>query len=131
MPLCKTGAYTLPTIEFVGGSTQELVFHLYYQTASQPFDLSTCTANFSLINYVNKGGTPAISKPMTVEAADPDGGNYIQNVAKVTLLPGDTARLSGKYIYQISIKDVQGASDIPNQGIMHITLNIDPEFVED
>ena len=120
--------YTLPAIDFVGGSTQDLVFHCYFYLNKQPFDLSSCTANFSLINFVNKNGEPLVSKQMTVRAESDDEG-AIQNILTVTLTPSDTVKLAGKYVYQITIKDVSGEVDIPNQGTIHIVNNINKSFV--
>jgi len=114
--------YTLPAINFVGGSTQEFIFHCYYYQNRRPYNMSSCTANFALINYVNKTGTPIVSKPMRM-------GNS-PNVLTVVLDPSDTVSLpTGKYIYQISIRDVSGEIDIPNQGIIHIVNNINKQFV--
>ena len=67
--------FTLPELEFVGGSTQELVFHCYHEQNGKPTDLSSCTANFSLISYVNKYGSPLVSKAMDIRAGtDNDDG---------------------------------------------------------
>lgn len=120
--------YTLPAIDFVGGSTQDLVFHCYFYLNKQPFDLSSCTANFSLINFVNKNGEPLVSKQMTIRAESDDEG-AIQNILTVTLTPSDTVKLAGKYVYQITIKYVSGEVDIPNQGTIHIVNNINKSFV--
>lgn len=120
--------YTLPAIDFVGGSTQDLVFHCYFYLNKQPFDLSSCAANFSLINFVNKNGEPLVSKQMTIRAESDDEGS-IQNILTVTLTPSDTVKLAGKYVYQITIKDVSGEVDIPNQGTIHIVNNINKSFV--
>ena len=120
--------YTLPAIDFVGGSTQDLVFHCYFYLNKQPCDLSSCTANFSLINFVNKNGEPLVSKQMTIRAESDDEG-AIQNILTVTLTPSDTVKLAGKYVYQITIKDVSGEVDIPNQGTLHIVNNINKSFV--
>ena len=63
---CDYNPYTLPTVDFVGGSTQELAFHTFFSQNKRPFDLSACTANFAVINFVNKNGTPLISKQMDI-----------------------------------------------------------------
>lgn len=122
--------YMLPTIDFVGGSSQELVFHTFFHTLKNPFDLSRCTANFSVINYVNKNGTPVISKSMRIMGGnrDPDG-NLISNILRVTLVPGDTVNLTGKFIYQISVKDTNGVVEVPSQGIIYITNNINKKYI--
>lgn len=114
--------YTLPDISFVGGSTQKLSFNILSK-GREPLDMSACTANFSLINYVNRTGKPIVSKEMTIS------GDSVQNVLQVTLLPSDTVDLFGKFIYQVTIKDAIGVIDIPNQGQMIIVNNINKEYV--
>lgn len=121
--------YTLPAIDFVGGSTQDFVFHCYFFANKRPHELSSCTANFSIINFVNKNGEPLVSKQMEV-GADPIVDGEINNVLRVELTPSDTVNLpAGKYIYQITIRDASGSVDIPNQGIIHIINNINKAFV--
>ena len=92
--------FTLPDVEFVGGATQELMFHCYHKINRKPSDLSPYTANFSVISYVNKYGSPLISKPMNIlQGTDTEDG--ICNILTVVLDPSDTKDLRGKYIYQI------------------------------
>lgn len=120
--------YTLPAMDFVGGSTQDFVFHCYFCLNREAHDLSSCTANFAIINFVNKKGDPLVSKQMNIGAA-PDVDGEVNNVLSVTLDPADTVNLpAGKYIYQISIRDIAGNVDIPNQGIIHIINNINKSF---
>ena len=52
-----------------------------------------------------------------------------KNVAAVDLEPRDTLGLHGKYIYQITIKDIDGEAEIPNQGFLLITHNINESFL--
>lgn len=120
--------YTLPSIDFVGGSTQDIAFHCYFYANKNPFDLYSCAANFSLISYVNKRGEPLVSKEMEIRH-DTDRDGEIANVLYVTLAPEDTVNLVGKYIYQITIRDVSGEIEIPNQGIIHIVNNINKSYV--
>lgn len=120
--------YTLPAMDFVGGSTQDLVFHCYFYVNKRPHDLTSCTANFSIINFVNKKGDPLVSKQMEIRSA-PDVDGDVNNVLSVTLEPADTVNLpAGKYIYQISIRDISGDVEIPNQGIIHLINNINKSF---
>lgn len=119
--------YTLPEISFIGGSTEEFVFHVYDEN-KKVFDLTSCTANLAIINYVNKGGEPLISKDMSVVADEGGDGEPVYNVLKVTLLPSETVDLCGKYIYQITIKDVEDNTE-PKQGIMYIGNNINKAYV--
>lgn len=122
--------YTLPQMGFVGGSTQDFAFHCYHYVNKKAQSLSSCTANFSIVNFVNKHGEPLVSKQMDIgTTSDKDG--EIDNVLKVTLTPSDTVNLpAGKYIYQIIIKDISGDVEIPNQGIIHIFNNINKAFVK-
>lgn len=123
--------YTLPKIDFVGGSTQDLIFHSFFYSNKRPFDLSDCTANFSIINFLNKYSTPILSKEMQITSGDLDGGKRVPNLLKVTLLPCETYGLHGKFIYQISVKESTTQVDIPNQGIIFITNNINKGYITD
>lgn len=51
------------------------------------------------------------------------------NVLMVTLEPAETVDLCGKYIYQVIIKDMNGDTEIPKQGVLYITNNINKSFV--
>lgn len=123
MTACGYDPYTLPTIDFVGGETQKLVYHLYFKNTQQPITVVSCSASFSLVEYGNKHGEPIWTKDMTV-SNDENGHSSLF----VTLEASDTIDLCGKFIYQISIKDASGVMEIPKQGIIYITNNIDKEF---
>lgn len=121
--------YTLPDIQFVGGETQEITFELYKKFDSgleQPYDATSCTANFAIIGYGNKIGVPLVDKPATVRMSDK---NKTAHLVDVTLSPAETVGLYGKYIYQLTLKDIDGNTAIPDQGIMYITKNINQGFV--
>ena len=66
-----------------------------------------------------------LSKAMSVIADDDE----IESILAVTLLPKETVDLYGKYIYQITIQDMSGETDIPSQGILGITNNIDKSVI--
>lgn len=124
--ICDYSPYTLPTIDFVGGETQDLLFHVYFYKNKKPFSLSGCTSNFSIVSFTNKTGKPILSKQMASTFNDDE---TYDNILTITLEPGDTVDLYGKYIYQIIIKDINGDSEIPKQGILYITNNINKAFV--
>lgn len=124
--MCDYSPYTLPTIDFVGGETQDLAFHAYFYKNKLPFSFSRCTASFAVVSFTNKTGAPIFTKPMDVVF---DDNVLVENVLSVTLDPSDTVDLSGKYIYQISIKDIDGDVEIPKQGILFITNNINKSFI--
>lgn len=120
--------YSLPELRFVGGSSEDLQFNLYYNEEDpKPFNLFGGTANFTIISYVNKNGTPLVSKGMEI-GINEDETHY--NVVRVSLTPADTVDLFGKFVYQITLKDVEGNTDIPFQGIMQIHNNIDKAFTK-
>lgn len=124
--VCDYSPYSLPTIDFVGGETQDLAFNVYFYKNKQPFSLTGCTCNFSIVSFRNKKGAPILSKQMT--SIFNDAGTS-DNVLTVTLQPDETVDLDGKYIYQIIIKDINGDAEIPKQGILYITNNINKAFI--
>lgn len=121
--------YTLPTIDFVGGETQYLRFHIYHKNPSIPFSVSGCTASFAIVDFLNRTGKPILTKEMKAELSELDEVHIADNILTVTLLPEETVDLSGKYIYQITIGDIDGEVEIPKQGILFITNNINKDFI--
>ena len=117
--------YTLPAIYFVGGETQQLSFHIYSHMNKRPFSLSGCKAQISIAEIKNKFGEPVVVKEMSAVSE-----NGTDNVLTVTLEADETVDLQGKYIYQIQIMDVDGTVEIPNQGVMYITNNINKSFLK-
>ena len=120
----KAKTYNLPEIAFVGGETQDLRFRLFTKSG-RIFDADGATATFSVVYSVNRTGATILSKQMTV-MNDEHG---IKSVLAVELLPKETVGLFGKYIYQITIKDSGGDVEIPSQGILTITNNIDKTLI--
>lgn len=118
--------YTLPTIDFVGGETQDLSFNVYFYKNNRPFSLTGCTSNFSIVSCNNRGGAPILNKQMDSIFNEAGTSN---NVLIVTLEPTETVDLSGKYVYQITIRDIDGDVEIPKQGILYITNNINKSFI--
>lgn len=119
--------YNLPEIHFVGGESQTLVFYLYTKTGS-PFDVSDCSVGFAIVNYVTKNGEPILVK----EDADIKkriGDEGITNIVEVELSDDDTVHFQGRYIYQLTITDSEGESEIPGQGIVDIVRNIHQSFI--
>ena len=119
--------YTLPTIDFVGGETQDLSFNIYFYKGKQPYGLNGCTANFAIVSFRNKTGTPILTKEMDIRF---NSEGTINNVLAVTLAPTETVDLAGKYIYEIQMRDIDGDVEIPKQGILYITNNINKAFIQ-
>lgn len=121
--------YSLPEIRFVGGTSEDLQFHVFYdETNPKPFNLFGAEVNFSIVNFINKNGAPLVSKRMDIGMNEAET-HY--SVLSVTLEPTDTVDLFGKFVYQITIKDIDGNVDIPHQGIINIHNNIDKAFIKE
>lgn len=120
----QTNIYTLPELTFVGGKTQELRFNLKDKNG-EPYNASGNTVNFSICDYSYKTGAPLLSLTTTLIADE----NGVADMLYITIAPEDTLNLFGKYIYQITIVDISGRVEIPNQGIMNITKNINTGFI--
>lgn len=123
---CSYNPYTLPTIDFVGGETQDLAFNLFFYKNKAPFSTTGVSANFAIVSFTNRMGKPILTKPM--EGTFNNEGT-IDNVLTVTLEPSETVDLNGKFIYQIQIRDIDGDVEIPKQGILYITNNINKNFI--
>ena len=128
--------YNLPEIDFIGGESERLYFNLY-TPKKQPFpNLDACYLTFSIMHYANRDYT---SDPIfKINSEDNAAQIYADlgdeeeyNRFVVKLMPDDTFDLSGKYIYQIGIKDDDGHVEIPGQGIIMIIKNIDASFLSD
>ena len=117
--------FTLPEIVFVAGQSQTLRWRLLTEK-KVPFNADGCTGNFAVVDYSDQTGDPLISKPLKFLIGD----NEVKNVAAVDLEPRETLGLHGKYIYQITIKDVDGEAEIPNHGFLLITHNINESFLK-
>lgn len=121
--------YSLPEIRFVGGTSEDIQFHVFYDEVSpKPFNLFGSEVNFSIVNFINKNGTPLVSKRMDISLNEEET-HY--SILSVTLSPSDTVDLFGKFVYQITIKDIDGNVDIPHQGIINIHNNIDKSFIKE
>lgn len=120
--------YTLPQVEFVGGSTQDFEFQCLDHRTGQLMDMTGCKAEFAIIDYLNKQGNDGFPLWYSyMQLKDVDG---MSCRLCVSVPPSATLDLWGKYIYQISIRDVDGVIEIPKQGLLFISNNIDKNFVK-
>lgn len=120
----KAEIYTLPEWSFVGGESQHRIFVMELENGGM-HDLPDATAHMAVVDFVNRRSGTVIEKDVEI-TEDEDSGFYCD--LHVRLTPSDTLNLSGKYIYQISIKDREGNLSIPQKGIMYIADNIDKSF---
>lgn len=119
---CTPNAFTLPTIEFVGGTTVPLLFHTYARNTHQEFDFTVASgesykATFSFANYLDLDGPTLADLEMDVNA------NYLS----VTLEASETEDLSGKFVYQIVVTHTDSSGGVTHevqQGILFIHNNI-------
>lgn len=129
--------FEMPSIDYVGGSSKTLSFYIYkYNEVNgqyEPYNLENCEVNFSLMDYINKHspfairtGIPLLSRSGQIGVGD----NGVMNFVKVDLYPKDTGKLHGLYIYQLIVNDMSGNADVPKQGEMHITKNINSYYIE-
>lgn len=118
--------YTLPEIMLVGGQTETIRWQLF-DLEGQPFDASDLDVRFALVNYSSQSAdTPDLTVDATIEEGDTAGTD---NVVQVVIGSDATASMYGKYIYQLTMKDGAGNVQIPGQGIIFITHNIDQSFI--
>lgn len=135
----RRSTYTLPELSFVGGESQDIGFYLY-TSGGLGFDASGCSVSFDIVSYSNKLSDTVVHLASTNEneiqitsgdlsPLDPNG-NPIPNYIMVSISNVKTVGLYGKYVYQITIKDISsGESEIPSQGLMYITNNINKSFI--
>lgn len=116
--------YNLPEISFVGGESQTFLFNLYTKSGSG-YNTDGCDIAFSIVNFANKSNTPILIKSGSTQV----GADGVSNTVVIGLEPQDTVGLYGKYIYQLSIRDAAGITEIPGHGIMNITRNIHQSFI--
>lgn len=123
--------YTLPEVVFVSGQSNTLRWRLFTK-AGVPYNADGCTGNFAVVDYSDQTGDPLISKSLyfIVDPDADDSETAVKHIACVDLTPSDTLGLDGKYIYQITIKDIDGEAEIPNQGFFQITHNINESFLK-
>jgi len=120
----QTRNYSLPEWNLVGGETQKRTFTLYHTEGGPTYDIPGATAEVAVVDFVNQNSQLKLCKEVSITVDK--NGRYCEVL--IDLQPSDTLNLHGKYIYQLTIKDVLGNVAAP-KGIMYITENIDKAFV--
>lgn len=115
--------YQLPEYTIIAGETQNITILLFNQDDMQ-LDADGMVARLAISDFVNRGDNPLVIKNCTV---------VIPPVSDVSSLychlsPSDTLSLRGKYIYQVTVRDVEGVTTIL-RGIMNIIGNVDQNAV--
>lgn len=118
--------YILPTIDFVGGESATVIFDLYLEDGRPYEDASGCSVIFTVAHFLDREyGSPLIrldTDGSQVKIYEGPQGKI--NRVKVFLKSEDTKILSGKYIYQIMIIGGNDKTEIPGQGVLFVTKNI-------
>ena len=120
----QTKTYSLPEWNFVGGETQKRTFTLYEAEDDERYNLQGATAEVVIVDFVNCRTAPKLRKEVSIQMDANE--NYCEAV--VMLSPTDTIDLFGKFIYQITIKDVVG-NVAALKGTMRISENINKAFI--
>lgn len=115
--------YTLPTVSFVGGSTQDLRFRLKDRFGNI-IDAKDYTGNFAVCDYRFKDKDYLFREDLHF-LIDETG---ITSILRIIINANNTRDKFGKFVYQITLKDANGKIGIPMQGILNITKNIDQTF---
>lgn len=108
----------LPTIEIIAGDTCPFVFSIQ-DIAHMDITTKTCSAYFSISPYINESDTPVVSKTQTAITA---------GVLTFDITPQDTAKLCGKYVYQLAISN--GRQSEIYGGHLIIYANRNPSALE-
>lgn len=120
----QTNNYSLPEWRFVGGETQKRIFTLRELNRMNTYDIPGASIELAVVDFVNPKSAAKLLK--SVEIQSDSTGRYCDAV--VVLSPTDTLNLSGKYIYQLTIKDPLGNIAAP-RGLMYIAENVDKSFI--
>ena len=120
----QTNNYVLPEWRFVGGETQKRIFTIYKTDGSTVHNLPNASIELAVVDFIHPKANAILPKRFDIQSDDT--GSYCNVV--VVLDSSDTVNLSGKYIYQISIKDSTRDISI-SKGIMYISENIDKSFI--
>ena len=120
----QTKFYTLPEWDFVGGGINQKTLTLYEQKGVL-YNLPNGIARLSIIPFVNRTGEPTLRKEFSIVANE----NSVHCKVEIVLSAEETVNLSGKYIYQIMVRDAEGNIAAPQQGTLLVYPNIDKSFV--
>lgn len=98
--------YTLPYIEFVGGTHKILRINLKSDSGAA-YNATNHTATLALVRYENQD---CIAHTESVTLTTDSGG--VRSIAQVEFNSADTIGLSGRFIYQITITNSGGESEV-------------------
>lgn len=114
---CVYNQYTLPQFDFIGGTTQKYTIPVSSVANISDSEAKSYRAAFAIVNYVNRDCAPIISKEATLDTT----GKFIT----ISLSPNETLNLTGKFVYQVSLRSENSNSEYHGQGLLIVARNID------
>jgi hypothetical protein len=105
--------YTMPEVQFIGGSTKTFFFKVYDEN-NQPLDLNGSTCTWKLRRLGDFGGSAVVTKE-GLNTGIPDNNEF-----KILLTSEDTINLYGKFVQQPIVQDFAGKIYYPAQGLILI-----------
>lgn len=115
--------YQLPEYVMVAGETQNITIMLFTQTKLQ-IDADGVAARLAVSDYINRNSDPFIVKECSI--IRPVGADVASLYCQLS--PADTISLRGKYVYQITVKDIDSTVAVL-KGIMNIEANVDRKAI--
>lgn len=110
---------TLPDYTMNAGEARTLTIPVY-NSADKQIDMTDMAARFAISDPINQDSEPFVVKTCSIVASD----QYDYTVLSVELDAADTINMCGQYVYQITIKDVDGRPGVL-KGILTIAANYD------
>lgn len=125
---CGNKLFSLGEINIIGGDYKECLIYINDLDSGGYMNLENVNISFSLIPYINRNGVSIFSKTNKENPED----LFISSDGKAFLLilrSSDTAELSGRFIYQITVQSADGLKKESFQGVMIINKNIAPNIL--
>lgn len=116
--------YKLCDLSFIGGESQELNLKLF-NSDNRQIDASNVISEFALSPYGHSIENPIFTTNGIVISSE---SSSFTPYLRIILKPEDTVYFSGKYIYQISLKDIFGNVELYH-GLLTIENNNSKDFV--
>lgn len=118
--------FTLPSVEFIGGTTIEIVADLMDEN-NEPLDTTGQEVSFVIISYINQGSSEPVVSYSTSDTipkiSRSVGDDGVLNRMTVHLESVATDDLFGKFIYQFMVGEDESDPVSYNQGAMLIFRN--------
>jgi hypothetical protein len=115
--------YQLPEYNMTAGETQNITIMLFAKNKNQ-IDAEGMTARLAISDFINQGGEPIFVKDCSI--VQPAGSDLASLYCQLS--PSDTIAMRGKYIYQVTVKDIDDTVSIL-KGIMNISRNVDQSAI--